>query len=62
MSTRQSEFILELRRAGCSLKRYGTKHDVFENETKGRQATVPKASVLAESLCDEIRWQLGVDS
>ena len=62
MSVRQNEFILELRRAGCSLKRYGSKHDVFENESAGKQATVPKAPVLAPSIVKEIRKQLGLKS
>lgn len=62
MSMRQNEFVLDLRRAGCSLKRYGSKHDVFENESAGKQATVPKHPVLAASLCKEIRKQLGLKS
>jgi hypothetical protein len=62
MSSRQSEFLLELRQAGCSLKRYGDKHDVYENEATGRVATVPKAPVLAGTLCKEIRKQLGLKS
>jgi HicA toxin of bacterial toxin-antitoxin, len=61
MSKRQTEFILELRRAGCSLKRYGSKHDVYENESTGKQATIPKAPVLADSLVKEIRKQLGLN-
>ena len=62
MSVRQNDFILELRRAGFSLKRYGSKHDVFENEAAGKQATIPKAPVLAPSLVKEIRKQLGLKS
>jgi len=62
MSMRQNEFVLELRRAGCSLKRYGSKHDVYENESAGKQATIPKAPVLASTLCKEIRKQLGLKS
>jgi hypothetical protein len=62
MSVRQTEFIQELRHAGCSLKRYGSKHDVYENESAGKQATVPKAPVLAASMVKEIRKQLGLKS
>jgi len=60
MSMKQNEFVQGLRQDGCSLKRYGEKHDVYENETTGKHATVPKSAVLAGTLCKEIRKQLGL--
>jgi predicted RNA binding protein YcfA (HicA-like mRNA interferase family) len=60
MSMKLSEFVQGLKQDGCSLKRYGDKHDVYENEAAMKVATVPKAPVLAGTLCKEIRRQLGV--
>ena len=62
MILKQSEFIHGLQKAGCSLKRYGDKHDVYENEAAGKQATVPKSPALAPTLAKEIRKQLGLRS
>lgn len=60
MSAKQNEFVQGLKEDGCSLKRYGEKHDVYENEATGRVATVPKSPALAGTLCKEIRKQLGL--
>lgn len=60
MSTKQNELVQGLKQDGCSLKRYGDKHDVYENDETGKQATVPKSPVLAVTLCKEIRRQLGL--
>ena len=58
---KRHQFIRELVRAGCYLKRHGAKHDVYENSKNARKAPVPRHKELKNSLCDLIRQQLGLE-
>lgn len=53
-------FIRELEQAGCELVRHGKRHDLYRNPANGRQAPVPRHSEIADTLCKEIRKQLGL--
>ncbi|MCH8293632.1 type II toxin-antitoxin system HicA family toxin [Candidatus Poribacteria bacterium] len=57
---KRRSLIRELTRAGCYLKRHGTKHDIYANPKNGRKTSVPRHSEIKESLCKEIRKQLGL--
>lgn len=53
-------FIKELERAGCAFARHGRRHDLHRNPANGRQAPVPRHRMIADTLCDVIRKQLGL--
>jgi len=53
-------FLRELRRAGCTLKRHGKRHDLYFNPENGRVAPVPRHTEIKDSLCSLIRVQLGL--
>ncbi len=57
---KRHEFIRELERAGCYLKRRGKKHDIYVNPATGRKAPVPRHPELKNTLCELIRKQLGL--
>jgi mRNA interferase HicA len=57
---KRHEFIRELERAGCVLKRHGKRHDIYENPAKGLTAPVPRHRDVKDSLCQLIRRQLGL--
>jgi len=57
---KRRNFIKELVKAGCYLKRHGKKHDIYVNPKNGRQAPVPRHPEIKESLCKLIRLQLGL--
>jgi len=55
---KRQAFISELIRAGCFLKRHGSRHDIYINPKTGKKAPVPRHSELKDSLCELIRKQL----
>jgi len=57
---KRGNFIRELVKAGCYLKRHGKKHDIYANPNNGKQAPVPRHAEIKESLCKLIRNQLGI--
>ena len=58
---RRKNFIRELVKSGCYLKRHGKKHDIYMNPKNGKQAPVPRHSEIKESLCTLIREQLDLN-
>jgi predicted RNA binding protein YcfA (HicA-like mRNA interferase family) len=57
---KRKEFIRELVKAGCYIKRHGTNHDIYMNPRTGRKAPIPRHAEIKESLCELIRKQLGL--
>jgi mRNA interferase HicA len=57
---KRGNFIRELVKAGCYLKRHGKKHDIYANPQNGKQVPVPRHAEIKESLCQLIRDQLGI--
>ena len=57
---KRRDFIRELVREGCYLKRHGARHDLYANPQNGKQAPVPRHSEIKDSLCGLIRKQLGI--
>lgn len=57
---KRKDFIKELVKAGCYLKRHGNKHDLYANVKNGKQAPVPRHNEIKDSLCKLIRKQLGI--
>ncbi|WP_369683402.1 type II toxin-antitoxin system HicA family toxin [Nitrosomonas communis] len=57
---KRGNFIRELVDAGCYLKRYGRKYDLYINPRNGKQAPVPRHPEIKEGLCELIRKQLGL--
>lgn len=53
------DFVRELMKTGCFLKRHGSNHDIYMNPRTGKMAPVPRHSEIRETLCDLIRKQLG---
>ena len=56
---KRGNFIKELVKAGCYLKRHGKRHDIYANSINGKIAPIPRHSEIRESLCNLIRKQLG---
>ncbi|MGD9726840.1 MAG: type II toxin-antitoxin system HicA family toxin [Nitrospira sp.] len=57
---KRREFIRRLEHEGCELARSGGKHDLYRNPATGAVTTVPRHSELGNTLCKEIRKQLGL--
>ena len=57
---KRHELIRKLVRAGCFLKRRGGNHDLYMNPRTGRTAPVPRHAEIKNTLCDQIRKQLGL--
>ncbi|AFL73091.1 YcfA-like protein [Thiocystis violascens DSM 198] len=55
---KRGDFVRELIAAGCSLKRHGSRHDIYVNPANGMQAPVPRHPEIKDSLCALIRKQL----
>lgn len=58
---KRQKFVRELKRAGCVRQRSGRRHDIYRNPRNGRQAPVPRHREIADTLCNLIRKQLGLD-
>lgn len=58
---KRRKLIKELISQGCDLKRHGSKHDLYVNPGKGKQAPVPRHSEIKETLYMLIKQQLGID-
>ena len=59
---KRREFIRELARSGCYLKRHGGNHDIYTNPQNGKSAPVPRHAEIKDSLCELIRKQLGLNA
>lgn len=57
---KRKEFIRELVKAGCYIKRHGDNHDIYMNPRTGRKAPIPRHVEIKESFCELIRKQLGL--
>jgi predicted RNA binding protein YcfA (HicA-like mRNA interferase family) len=57
---KRTELLKELTKAGCYLKRHGSKHDLYINPQNGRKTPIPRHSEIKNNLCDTIRKQLGL--
>ncbi len=57
---KRKEFIKELVKAGCYLKRHGSKHDIYINPKNGRKAPVPRHAEIKNTLVELIKKQLGL--
>jgi predicted RNA binding protein YcfA (HicA-like mRNA interferase family) len=58
--TRQA-LIRELEQDGCEFVRHGKRHGLYRNPANGQQAPVPRHREIAETLCNLIRKQLGIE-
>ena len=58
---KRNELIKELIKAGCFLKRHGSRHDIYENTNNGKVAPIPRHTEIKETLCRLIKRQLGVE-
>ena len=58
---KRKNFIRELVKLGCYLKRHGKKHDIYINPKNGKQAPVARHSEIKESLRILIKEQLGIN-
>lgn len=55
-------FLKELEQAGCEFVRHGKRHDLYRNPANDRKAPVPRHREVADTLCEVIRKQLGLES
>jgi len=58
---KRSKLIKRLVKAGCYLKRHGSRHDIYMNPRNSRQAPIPRHNEIKESLANLILKQLGVE-
>jgi len=52
---KRKEFIKELVKDGCYLKRHGSKHDIYVNPKNGRKAPVPRHAEIKNTLIELIK-------
>jgi predicted RNA binding protein YcfA (HicA-like mRNA interferase family) len=57
----RNQFVRELVRAGCYLKRKGGRHDLYANPRTRKAAPVPRHAEIKDSLCRLIRRQLELE-
>ncbi len=57
---KRHEFIRELVKNGCFLKRHGSNHDIYMNPHNGKKAPIPRHPEIKNTLCELIRKQLGL--
>jgi len=55
---KRREFVRELERSGCILKRSSGGHDIYFNPAINHSAPVPRHTEIPNSLCALIRRQL----
>ncbi|MBN2444834.1 MAG: type II toxin-antitoxin system HicA family toxin [Spirochaetales bacterium] len=48
---KRKNFIKEIIKKGCFLRRHGTRHDIYENTNNGKIAPIPRHNEIKESLC-----------
>jgi mRNA interferase HicA len=58
---KRSKLIKKLVKAGCYLKRHGSRHDIYVNPRNGRLAPVPRHREIKETLARLVLKQLGID-
>jgi mRNA interferase HicA len=58
---KRRDLVRLLETGGCVLHRHGKRHDIYRNPANGRQAPVPRHREVANTLCEIIRRQLGMD-
>ena len=59
---KRKEFVRELVKAGCYLKRHGANHDIYINPRNGKKTPVPRHTEIRDTLCKLIKKQLGIDT
>ena len=57
---KRTEFIRELREAGCVLLRHGARHDVYVNPATGQKQPVPRHTEIDDALATHIKKYLGL--
>jgi mRNA interferase HicA len=57
---KREEFLKDLSKAGCVLKRHGKKHDIYINPANGKKAPIPRHTEIKNTLCMLIKKQLGI--
>ena len=57
---KRTEFIRELRAAGCELLRHGARHDVYVNPATGQKQPVPRHTAIDDALTKHIKKYLGL--
>jgi hypothetical protein len=57
---KRTEFVRELRAAGCELLRHGARHDVYVNPTTGQKQPVPRHTEIDDALAKHIKKYLGL--
>ncbi|MES1227758.1 MAG: type II toxin-antitoxin system HicA family toxin [Armatimonadota bacterium] len=50
-----------MRKHGCSLKRQGGSHAIWESSRSGRSAAVPRHQILKRTTCRRICKDLEID-
>ncbi|MDP3542505.1 MAG: type II toxin-antitoxin system HicA family toxin [Elusimicrobiota bacterium] len=58
---KRREFIRELTKADCVLHRQGKRHEIWRNPANNHRTSVPRHAELRDTLCKEIRVQLGLE-
>ena len=58
---KRKSLISKLVKAGCYLKRHGSRHDIYANPLNGRQAPIPRHAEIKESLVKLVLKQLGIE-
>ena len=58
---KRKNFIRELIKKGCILKRHGANHDIYINSKNGKKVPIPRHPEIKESLCKLIKKQLNIE-
>ena len=57
---KRQELIMQLEKAGCILKRHGSRHDIYVNINNGKKQPVPRHNEIDDHLVKHIKKQLDI--
>lgn len=57
---KRKDLIKELSKAGCTLLRHGSRHDIYLNPLNGQKQPVPRHTEVDEQLARHIKKALGI--
>ena len=58
----RNELLRQLLKAGCVLKRHGSRHDIYMNPSTGQKQPVPRHKEIDNALARHIKKYLGIEA
>ena len=59
---KRQELIMQLEKAGCILKRHGSRHDIYVNTINGKKQPLPRHEEIEDHWVRGIKKQLDISN